>query len=77
MLPPKPKEQYNIQIGEQFTAARNQRGEDQKTVAAAVGISQSQLSRMEAGKVQHMDLNLVASLAAYLGVAMQDIYPPP
>lgn len=57
-------------IGRRLAAARHERGETEKSVAAAVGISRAALSRIENGSYDSLKYTVVRKLCSYLGVEL-------
>lgn len=64
------------QTGRNVRAEIARKGMTQAEIAAAVGISQSQLSKRLRGSIP-FDINELSSIAAVLGVPLGDLIPRP
>jgi transcriptional regulator with XRE-family HTH domain len=65
-----------LEIGRELRAARTSRGLSQATVAAAAGLSQAQVSRIERGLYPGVTIDAQARLAAVLGLDISvRLYP--
>jgi transcriptional regulator with XRE-family HTH domain len=59
--------------GEKLAAARRARGEKGATVAAATGISQGEISRIENGHYEGLKVTTLLKLCKYLGIPPEEI----
>lgn len=66
-----------LTIGAKLAIARSERGEKATTVAAAIGVSQSEISRIENGSYEGLKITTLYKLCEYLQVNLTDIIPPP
>lgn len=69
-----PDENLNQQLGATVAAFRRQRGLDQATLAAALGVSQAQASRLERGENTWSVAQMV-TVAEALGVPATALLP--
>ncbi len=63
-------------FGSKVAAARHARGEKEDTVAKAIGLTRSSLSKIENGKYESLKITLVIELCRYLELQWSDLYPP-
>jgi transcriptional regulator with XRE-family HTH domain len=67
---------FLVEVGEELRRARRRQGRSQRSLAAAVGLSQSELSRIEHGKSQKLSLTSAARILAAAGLDLSvRVYP--
>ena len=64
-----------LHLGAKIAEARHQRGEKAETVAKAIGLPQSAISRIEHGCYVGLKMTTVLRLCAYLKISIE--IPPP
>ncbi|MDP8033613.1 helix-turn-helix transcriptional regulator [Pasteurella atlantica] len=67
------KESYMKHIGENIKHIRKSAGISQQDLADMSGISKGQISKLESGEQNNPQINTVVSIAANLGVAIEEI----
>lgn len=71
-----PKSESLQRLGEKLAAARKARGEKGATVAAAIGVSQAEISRIENGNYEGLKVTTLLKLCKYLEVSPEEILSP-
>lgn len=67
---------FLVEIGEEVRRARRRQGRSQRSLAAAVELSQSELSRIEHGKSRKLSLTVAARILAAAGLDLWvRVYP--
>ena len=67
---------YLLFAGSKIAARRRQLGEKESTVAAATGVSQPMLSKIEKGSYTGLKATTLVRIVKHLQMAWEDITPP-
>jgi transcriptional regulator with XRE-family HTH domain len=70
-------QKYHQGIGEKIASARHLRCEKEDTVAKAVGLTRSVISKIESGQYAGLKVNLLIKLGEYLQIPWAELVPPP
>ncbi len=70
-----PENSRDVAFGQRIVAWRHRRGLSQATVSRRVGLNQSYLSRLEAGKIQP-NIRTIQRIAAALRIALPELLGP-